>query len=54
MNTANWYFPDGETKGTTVYEQDEVQLTQLLGPDGKPYAIRRPKLKMGFDLSPKK
>jgi hypothetical protein len=52
--TSNWWFPEGETHGTTVYEHDEVQLTQLLGPDGKPYAIRRPKFKMGFDLTPQK
>jgi hypothetical protein len=51
--TSNWWFPEGETQGTTVYEPDETQMTQLLGPNGKPYAIRRPKLKIGFDLTPK-
>jgi hypothetical protein len=47
------WWKHGEVKGETVYIQDEVQLTKLLGPDGEPYAIRRPKTKVGFDLSPK-
>ena len=45
---------DGQTKGETVYKPDEAQLTTLLGPDGKPYAIRRTKSKLGFDLTPRK
>jgi hypothetical protein len=48
----SWY-REGETKGEVVYITDEVQLTKLLGPDGKPYAIRRIKNIVGFDLSPK-
>jgi hypothetical protein len=48
-------FYSGNSASThTVVEQDEVQLTKLLGPDGKPYAIRRPKMKLGFDLTPAK
>lgn len=35
-----------------VVEPDEVQTTRLLGPDGSPYAIRRKKTKLGFDLTP--
>jgi len=33
---------------------DEVLETQLLGPNGKPYAIKRPKMRMGFDTTPRK
>lgn len=47
----NWW--DGQTKGETVYVPDEVQITKVLGPDGQPYAIRRQKFKLGFDLSPR-
>lgn len=36
-----------------VVEKDEVIITSVLGPDGTPYALRRPKIKVGFDLSPK-
>jgi hypothetical protein len=54
MINFDWQFPDGETRGTIIYEPDEVILTNLLGPDGKPYAIRKPKVKLGFDLTPKK
>lgn len=50
----DWDFYSGNTAKTyTVVEQDEVQITKLLGPDGKPYAIRRPKMKLGFDLTTK-
>lgn len=52
INNSFW-FPEGETHGTTVYDKDEVQITKLLGPDGQPYAIRRIKNRIGFDLSPK-
>jgi hypothetical protein len=48
------YFSGNEAKTTVVHEQDQVQITKLLGPDGQPYAIRRPKLKLGFDLTPTK
>ena len=48
---SDW-FVEGSVQGTTVYEKDEIQLTKLLGPDGNPYAIRRPKTKIGFDLTP--
>jgi hypothetical protein len=41
----------GQTRGEIVYESDPVQYTKLLGPDGKPYAIRRPRMKLGFDLT---
>jgi hypothetical protein len=48
-------FYSGNSASThIVVEQDEVQLTKLLGPDGKPYAIRRSKIKLGFDLTPAK
>jgi len=50
-----WLFYSGnDAKTSIVHESDEVQLTKLLGPDGQPYAIRRPKMKLGFDLTPKK
>lgn len=52
--TSDYWFQDGQVQGTTVYEPDEVQLSQVLGPDGKPFAIRRPKFKLGFDLTPAK
>jgi hypothetical protein len=48
------WFKEGECKGETVYIADEVQITKVLGPDGQPYAIRRPKFKLGFDLTPAK
>jgi len=48
----NWW--NGQTKGDTVYTPDDVQITQVLGPDGNPYAIRREKFKLGFDLTPYK
>ena len=48
------YFSGNAAQTYTVHEADEIQETKLLGPDGKPYAIRRPKIKMGFDLSPVK
>ncbi len=54
LQTDYYWLPDGETFGQTIYEADEVQLSQVLGPDGKPYAIRRPKAKLGFDLTPTK
>lgn len=50
-----WEFYSGnDAKTNYVHEADEVQVTQLLGPDGQPYAIRRPKMKIGFDLRPTK
>ena len=49
---SDYWLPEGQVGGQNVIEQDDVQLTQLLGPDGKPYAIRRPKMKLGFDLTP--
>lgn len=49
-----WIFSGNDAKTHTVHEQDEIQLCKLLGPDGQPYAIKRPKMKLGFDLSPKK
>lgn len=48
-----WYYNSGKTEDCTVFEKDEVQVTSVLGPDGTPYAIRRPKVKVGFDLSPR-
>lgn len=48
------FYSGNEAKTRTVHEADEIQETQLLGPDGRPYAIRRPKMKIGFDLTPKK
>lgn len=54
LSEDSWLFYSGnDAKTSTVHEQDDVQITQLLGPDGKPYAIRRPKVKLGFDLTPK-
>lgn len=54
LDSDSWLFYSGnEAKTSTVYEQDDVQLTKLLGPDGQPYAIRRPKIKLGFDLTTK-
>jgi hypothetical protein len=51
----SWLFYSGnDAKTTVVLEKDEVQVTKLLGPDGQPYAIRRPKAKLGFDLTPTK
>ena len=50
MNTNSWYWPEGECPQPTVYERDEVQICKLLGPDGKPYAIRRNRHPVGFDL----
>lgn len=51
----SWLFYSGnDAKSTVVLEKDEVQFTKLLGPDGQPYAIRRPKAKLGFDLTPTK
>jgi hypothetical protein len=51
----SWLFYSGnDAKTTVVVEKDEVQLSKLLGPDGQPYAIRRPKAKLGFDLTPMK
>lgn len=51
-NTYHYYdAPEGQVQGSTVYEPDEVQLSQVLGPDGKPYAIRRIQNKIGFNLS---
>jgi hypothetical protein len=41
---------EGTTKGEVVYVPDDVQITKVLGPDGKPYAIRREKFKLGFAL----
>lgn len=54
--TYDWYdfYSGNDAKTHTVHEADEVQETRLLGPDGKPYAIRRPKMKLGFDLTPKR
>ena len=46
------YYSGNDARSRMVIEGDEVQLTKLLGPDGQPYAIRRPKLKLGFDLTP--
>lgn len=51
MDTNSWYWPEGECSQPTVYERDEVQICKLLGPDGKPYAIRRPKHPVGFNLT---
>lgn len=48
------YYSGNEARTYQVHEPDEVQVTQLLGPDGNPYAIRRPKMKLGFDLTPTK
>lgn len=48
------FYSGNEAKTRIVHEADEVQETQLLGPDGRPYAIRRPKMKIGFDLTPRK
>lgn len=55
MNTYDYsyYFPDGSCSGTTVFEKEEVQLTKLLGPDGEPYAIKRNKRRVGFELHKK-
>lgn len=48
------YYSGNDAITRTIVEQDEVQITKLLGPDGKPYAIRRPKIKLGFDLTTKR
>lgn len=48
------YYSGNDAKTTSILESDEVQFTQLLGPDGSPYAIRRPKMKLGFNLTPTK
>ncbi len=48
------YYSGNEAKATYIHEADDVQVTQLLGPDGQPYAIRRPRMKLGFDLRPMK
>ena len=53
MDTNSWYWPEGECPQPTIYEPDEVQLCKLLGPDGKPYAIRRARQRIGFDLTKK-
>jgi len=54
-NYDGWEFYSGnDAKTNYVHEADEVQETQILGPDGKPYAIRRSKMKIGFDLTPRK
>lgn len=53
MYTNNYYFSEGDCASPTIYESDEVQLTQLLGPDGQPYAIRRAKRRIGFELKKK-
>jgi hypothetical protein len=45
------YFYSSTLPTLTVLEKDEIQLTKVLGPDGQPYAIRRPKAIVGFDLS---
>jgi hypothetical protein len=55
LSEDSWLFYSGnDAKTTVVLEKDEVQVTKLLGPDGQPYAIRRPKAKLGFDLTPTK
>jgi hypothetical protein len=46
-----WEFYSGTVGGETIIEADEVQISKVLGPDGSPYAIRRPKVKLGFDLT---
>lgn len=53
---SDYYFwgSGNDAKTSMVVEKDEVQLSSILGPDGKPYAIRRPKMQIGFDLSAKK
>ena len=53
MDTNYQYWPEGECPNPTIYEPDEVQLCKLLGPDGKPYAIRRARQRIGFDLTKK-
>lgn len=53
-DTNGWWYDEGRVEGKTVFEKEEIQLTKLLGPDGEPYAIRRPKTKLGFDLTPTK
>jgi len=54
-NNYDWYdyYSGNDAATRIVVEQDEIQETQVLGPDGKPYAIRRPKVKLGFDLTPR-
>jgi hypothetical protein len=55
LSDDSWLFWSGnEVRSTTVIEKDEVQITRILGPDGQPYSIRRPKAKLGFDLTPSK
>lgn len=46
------YLDQGQTRGEIVYESDPIQETKLLGPDGRPYIIRRPRMALGFDLRP--
>jgi hypothetical protein len=55
MYDDSWFLWSGnDAKASVVIEKDEIQITKLLGPDGQPYAIRRPKAKLGFDLTPTK
>jgi hypothetical protein len=54
IDTSNSWFREGETQGTTVYEYDEITVTKLLGPNGKPYELKKQKIKLGFDLTIKK
>lgn len=52
-NISTTNLPDGwegYTPSVTIYEPDEVQISQVLGPDGKPFAIRRKKYTIGFVL----
>jgi len=54
MEIDSHYSPQGDCPNPIVHERDEVQITQLLGPDGKPYAIRRKAHPVGFRLVLKK
>jgi hypothetical protein len=55
MNKAyedSWLFWSGkDTLATTVIEQEDVRITRILDHNGQPYAIRQPKMKLGFDLT---
>jgi hemin uptake protein HemP len=48
----SWLFWAGnDARATTVLEQDEVRITRILDHNGQPYTLRRPKIKLGFDLT---
>jgi hypothetical protein len=42
------YFSGNDKNSINVSELDHVQETQVLGPDGKPYVMKRIKNPIGF------